>query len=300
MNADRFIHDLSVTQGGAIRLDQALDAGMSRDQVRYRLRSGRWSNLLRGSYLVTAMATIDDHLRAAIASLPGAVIAHESAAERHRLSYVQRGLATVLVHSQTTHEFPGVMVRRCHDLNEDHVEVMDGLPVTTVARTIVDLAAILSERNVAALLDDAVAAKTTSVADVAAVASAVGRAGKPGTQAIRSLLEERIGPAKRGTRLEQKGNALLQIIEEHTAEIEYPIPWRPENRYDAAYPSHRLAIEWDSRRWHTQAAAFQRDRIRDREAILHGWRILRFTWEDVVRRPGDVVSTVRRALAEDG
>jgi hypothetical protein len=128
MNAERLVGEISSSQGGAIRLEQALEAGMTRDQVWHRLRSGQWSKLGRGSYLLTAMQSPEDRLRAAVATLPGAVVSHESAAETHGLSYVQRGLATVTVHSQTTHEFPGVIVHRCHDIATDQIGSIDGLP----------------------------------------------------------------------------------------------------------------------------------------------------------------------------
>jgi hypothetical protein len=297
MNADRLVVELSMSQGGAVRLEQALEFGMTRDQVKHRLRTGRWSALVRGSYLVAPMITAEDYLRAAVASLPNAVVSHEAAAELHGLSYVKRGLATVMVYSQTTHEFPGVTIRRSHDLAPDHLFVRNGLPVTTAPRTIVDLAAVVSRRNLAAILDDAVAAKLTAVPSVASVAEAVGRSGKPGTKNLRSVLEERLESGLIGTPLENKGNALLLTIEEATPTFEYAIPWRPEHRFDAAYPVNQLAIEWDSLRWHLQRSAFDRDRARDREAIAHGWRVLRFTWSDVTERPDEVVATVRDALA---
>ena len=59
-----------------------------------------------------------------------------------------------------------------------------------------------------------------------------------------------------------------------------------------------LAIEWDSRRWHEMADAFVTDRERDRQAFLHGWRVVRFTWVDVTRTPEEVVSTVRQLLEQ--
>lgn len=296
MRADRFLYELSTRQGGAIRLDQAIDAGLTRHQIRYRIRSGLWERLVRGAYLLRRMQSVDDRLRAAVAALPEAVVSHEAAAEVHGLSYVARGLATVLVHSQTTHEFPGVSVRRCHDLSADHVERVNGLPTTSVARTIVDLAALVSERNLAAIIDDAVTAKLVTIEAVCAVAEAIGRSGKPGTKNLRGILEERSGPGMRGTGLERRGNALLSTIEGATPRFEFAVPWCPDKRFDAAYPEARLAIEWDGRRWHTQEAAFQRDRTRDREATLHGWRMLRFTWDDVTERPNDVIGAVRAAL----
>ncbi len=297
MNVDRLVSEISSAQGGAVRLEQVLDTGMTRDQVWHRLRSGRWSRLGRGSYLVTEMTSRDDRLRAAIATLPAAVVSHESAGELHHMSYLPIGLATVTVHTQTTHEFPDVVVRRSHDLIPDQVVSIGELPVTTAPRTIVDLAAIVSRKNLEAILDDAVAAQLVGVSAVAEVASVVGRSGKPGTKNLRAVLEERLGLALIGTPLERRGNKLLLSIDGPSLRFEYQIPWRPEHRFDAAYPTKQLAIEWDSRRWHLQPSAFDRDRERDREAIIHGWRVLRFTWADVTERPDEVVATVRQALA---
>ncbi len=78
--------------------------------------------------------------------------------------------------------------------------------------------------------------------------------------------------------------------------FEFSIPWEADRRFDVAYPDQLLAIEWDSRRWHTRADAFVRDRERDRRAVLHGWRVLRFTWEDLTDQPLMVVESVRGAL----
>jgi hypothetical protein len=77
---------------------------------------------------------------------------------------------------------------------------------------------------------------------------------------------------------------------------EYPIPWAPGRRFDDAYPDQRLAIEWDSRRYHGQLEAFEADRLRDRTAALHGWRVIRFTWQDVEQRPAMVVESIRLLL----
>ncbi|HEY6635512.1 MAG TPA: DUF559 domain-containing protein, partial [Acidimicrobiia bacterium] len=82
---------------------------------------------------------------------------------------------------------------------------------------------------------------------------------------------------------------------------QYRAPWlrRVNGRVDLAYPSHQLLVEADSRRWHLLAAAFETDRIRDNAAQLAGWRILRFTWEEVTTAPERVVMTIRRALEDE-
>jgi very-short-patch-repair endonuclease len=77
---------------------------------------------------------------------------------------------------------------------------------------------------------------------------------------------------------------------------QYPIPWDPSRRFDGGYPDDQVAIEWDSRLWHSKQQAMTADRRRDRMAARHGWVVLRFTWEDVTQRPDEVADTVTAVL----
>jgi very-short-patch-repair endonuclease len=81
--------------------------------------------------------------------------------------------------------------------------------------------------------------------------------------------------------------------------------WRPNHcvligpkRYflDIAFPAARLAIEVDGRAYHSDARSFQRDRRRQNDLVAAGWTVLRFTWEDVVLRPDDVIARIEAAL----
>jgi very-short-patch-repair endonuclease len=203
---------------------------------------------------------------------------------------------TVLVHTKTTHQFPGVAVIRCHDLFDTHVTSKRNLPVTTPERTVVDLAAHIPIGRLGRVLDNALASGIASLERVDAVLHDVARRGKPGVATVRTLLAERSGEDHDGSILEARANKLLGDAGFERLEFEYPIPWYPQRRFDVAIPSHRLAIEWDSRAWHSQLGAFAADRKRDQDAIAHGWRVLRFTWSDVHDRPIHVVSTIALAL----
>jgi very-short-patch-repair endonuclease len=68
-------------------------------------------------------------------------------------------------------------------------------------------------------------------------------------------------------------------------------------RLDFAYPSLRLGIEADGYRWHSGAERWRRDLRRENRLKLLGWTLLRFSWEDVHRRPELVASQIRAALA---
>ncbi|MEN8235035.1 MAG: DUF559 domain-containing protein [Actinomycetota bacterium] len=296
MNSDRLIAEIATSQGGAIRRDQALDSGLTKGQIDRRVRDGRWTPLGHFGYRIIDMPEALDLVRAAVATLPNAVVSHDTAAELHDMQKLRRGVATVLVHSRTTHDFPGVIVRRCHDLRDEHITEIDDLPVTTVPRTIVDLSRFLTTRHLTAVLASAVADRQTSIEAVQTVVDQVARRGKPGIRKLRWILEEReVGP-RDGTPLERLGAQVLRDGGLPEPRFEYPIPWSLNQRFDVAYLKARLAIEWDSRRWHELVEAFARDRERDRQALLHGWRVVRFTWIDVTRAPDEVVSTVRQLL----
>jgi Protein of unknown function (DUF559) len=297
MHPDHAIADLSARQGGFVRREQAIELGLTRNQIGQRLKDGRWRSVGKYGYRLFDMNDPMDRLRAAVAALPDAIVSHESAAELHGIPRVPRGRAVVSTHSQTTHFFPGVVVRRTHDLDTDDVVVVSELPTTTAPRTIIDLAAVVSPPHLEAIVDESIAAGTVAIEELVAVRDRVTRRGKPGMKALGGVLDHRAPGPARGTGLERKGAALLIDAGLPEPEYEYPIPWEEGRRFDAAYPDQRLAIEWDSIRWHTQLDAFQRDRERDRAAQLHGWRVLRFTWYDVSERPEHVVATVRAALA---
>jgi very-short-patch-repair endonuclease len=288
---------LAARQGGIIRLDQALDSGISPSAISRRVRTGEWNRVARSVYRLIAMDDAPNRLRAAIAALPNAVVSHESAAEVHALPRLRRGLAVVTVHSRTTHSFPGVTVHRTRDLQGDQIADVAGLPTTTPERTIVDLAASLHPRHLEAVIDDLATDRRLDIEELCSVADQIARRGKAGSTALRAILSERSAEGMNAaSRLERLGMAILRNPALPEPQIEYPAPWDPSKRLDVAYPEALIGIEWDSRRWHSQAAAFQQDRDRDRRALLAGWRVFRFTWQDVTERPYVIVSTILAAL----
>lgn len=121
------------------------------------------------------------------------IVSHESAAELHEIRRVPWRRAVLTNHSRTTHRFAGVEIRRAHDIDDWHVTTLLGLPVTTIERTVVDLAATRSVGHVGAIVDDLVTSRRIDLDKLAAIARSVGRRGKPGTVTIRTVLERRLG-----------------------------------------------------------------------------------------------------------
>lgn len=299
MEADRHARDLAARQGGVILRSQATALGLNAHQIRYRRQSGDWASAGRGAYRLIDMPGHLDLVRSAIATLPNAVASHETAAELHAIRGVRRGLAVVTVHSRTTHYFPGVAVHRAHDLRSAHVTSIAGIDVTTVPRTVVDLAAHLTLEHLVDIVEDLMAADRLVGSAFAEVVGDVARRGRPGSRKLRTVLDEYVaGAAIRASVMERRSRRLLARAGLPTPFTEYPVPWSRSRRFDDAYPEKKVAIEWDGRRWHMRRDAFDADRHRDNEAHRHGWHVYRFTWRDITIRPHYVIETISTALQQ--
>lgn len=285
--------ELASVQGGIVTRQQALGVGMTPGQISLRVRRGRWRVHHRGVYELFGASSGEEALRGAVAALPGGVAGLNSAARILGFRHPPEGPETVLVHTRTTHSFPDVRVVRCHDLRPEHIVEIDGLRVTTAPRTVVDLAPRVSFVELCRLVDSVVSDFPVTVDEIAAVLEQVARRGRPGVRMLRRVLEERGDPGQRSA-LESHGLALLRNAGFTGFRIEHPMPWDPRRRFDVAFPSAKLAIEWDGRFWHESAAAFQTDRERDRTALAHGWRVVRFTWEEVINSTDTVIDAIRR------
>lgn len=298
MHLEKDIYDLASRQGGVVRRDQAIQLGYSIRQIDRRVNDKKWDTVANGGYRLIDLSEPLDRVRAAVAVLPNATVSHYSAGALHAIARVDHSIASVTVHAKTTHAFPGTLVFRNRDLAPEHITTSRGLPVTRIERTVVDLAAELSLGHLGVIVDELLAQRKVGISELEHTMKSVARRGKPGITNLRTILAERSGGDERASRLEKMGMRLLTNAGIEGGTTEFPIPWAPHRRFDVAFPEARVAIEWDSIRWHTQLAAFQNDRQRDREAVLHGWRILRFTWQNVHDAPDMVIDTIRAVLAD--
>lgn len=238
-------------------------------------------------------------LRAATAALD-AIASHESAGRLHGLDGLATSKVSVSVPVRRSNRFEGVIVHQTTDLTEEQTTKVDGIPVTDMPRTIIDLAAVLAPSSLAVVTDQAVRMKLTSYDIVSERLEGLARQGKPGVTKLRKLLEPRLGGQYASdSTLETR---LLGLIEKgglRPPHTQYRPPWlrRVNGRVDLAYPDQRVVVEGDSQKWHGTPETFQLDRRRDNLAQLAGWIILRFTWEDITKKPSYVVATIREALS---
>jgi len=184
----------------------------------------------------------------------------------------------------------GIRVHRNRRLDPvtDVVRAPDGLPFTSVARTLLDLAAAFDHRRLPHALTRA---ERLRLLDVAAIERlAPGR----GTRRLRNAIA-RVRPAEpTRSRMEDR---FLPLV----ARAGLPAPSvnavAEGFTVDFLWPAHRLIAEADGRETHLTAAAFEEDRRRDTVLQVAGYRVVRFTWRQVTTAPGYVTGTVRELLS---
>lgn len=297
--ADTIANELAAQQHGAFAAWQLDDAGVPMALRKRRLASGWWRRAAPGVYVFPS-APPSFKQRLWIASLgvgAHAVVSHEAAAELHGIPNVVRDRVTLLVPHSGYHRIPGAIVHQISDLLPNHVTRVDGFNVTTVPRTIVDLAAVVQPSRLRRIVEDSKHAGLARYVAMGECLASVARRGKPGVRNMtRALGAFEDGKATPNSQLER---GLLEAIKLGLLPLpiaQFPFPGRQfvNGCVDFAYPDAKLVLEADGRRWHTRIRDIARDHERDGDAAEQGWQTLRLLYEHI---QGDPRGTVRRVRA---
>jgi len=280
-----------LTRRGIERLVRS--AGLERDGGLYRDRPLP----PRGSYLLSGGAVDLGYLaevRRAQLLRPGARAARSTAAVLWGMDMQVEPSAVELDVPAGSRAAPGLRPTRTSASQLwTPVAGLAPLRVTPAVDTVLACAADLPLAQAVAVTDSALRRRRCSLDALRARAAA----GAAATAARRVL---RWVDARSGSVLESLLRVLLSeagLVPEHTQHVLVdPVTGRAQ-RVDLAWPSARLVVEVDGRRWHDPADARDRDRRRDNTCALLGWRVLRYTWADVVHDGARVVREVREALA---
>ena len=288
-------------QHGLISRSQALDAGMTHNQIQYRLNSGRWKRVWRGVFQHAAVpATRRSRLLAACLSL-GGLASRRSAAALHGIDgYTLERLEVVVAYGRGRTE-RGVLVHRSTQMDLARPTERDGIPSTGIARTVLDLAAVVSRERLELTIDAVLREGKLRYQDLYRVLADHAQRGRPGIGQLRALLDARCHedpiPLSEWSRSVSEllvGAGLARPLLEYRVE---GADGRLVAQVDLAYPSSGLAIELDSIRWHHNHKSFVEDRQRRNRLQVAGWDVLNFTWEDYAARPAELCDTVRKACA---
>jgi hypothetical protein len=238
-------------------------------------------------------------MAAVLAAGPEAIVSHRSGARLWELLEDETIEITVPRHRGP--QLDGVVVHRSRDLGRHHVSRWKGSPLTKPARTIVDLGAVLPPDEVEDALDRALTRHLITIAAVEWALTELSRQGRHGTGVVGRILDERaLGKEPADGQLEPRMARLLRLAGLPSAAFQYPIHapgGRVLARVDFAYPELLLAIEVDGWESHGTPQAMGKDFVRQNGLVPYGWRVLRFTWAQVVHQPDYVAATISTALA---
>lgn len=280
---------------------QLRELGLTDKNVDYRLGLGRLLRVYRGVFAVGhARLTREGRWMAAVlASGPRAALSHGDAAAHWGLA-AARG---VLVHVTTparsgrSPDAQRIRLHRIGTLTADEVTLRDDIPVTTPARTLLDVASVVRPRE----LEDAIAqAERLALFDLVAVQRVLDAHRRHhGAPALRAVLSRLAGAdvAETRSRLEI---ALLQLCDD------YGLPTPVANTaiagllVDFHWPGTDLIVETDGFSYHRMPTAFENDRDRDQVLMLAGYRVARFTYNQVKRQRRRTARRLRDLLAASG
>lgn len=280
---------LATAQHGVVTRTQLLAAGVSSDGIKHRISTGRLHQMHRGVYAVAYLPR-GNPFAAAIAAVlacgPEAVVSHRSAAALWEIGPPPEG--PVEVSAPGKHHHPAIRHHRAR-IDPRQITARHRIPVTTLPRTLLDLAAVVDERALTRAFNDAQILHRLPVSQVERLVD--GNGGRAGVRLLVRVLDQRQSPTRSAFE-----DDFVAFVKRHglpSPEINQLVAGY---EVDMLWPQERLVAELDGRRFHTTVAAFERDRKRDADLTAAGYRVLRITWRRLVEEPAAEAARLRVLL----
>ena len=291
---ERTVAELAERQHGVVARVQLVGLGFSSRAIDRRLQAGRLHMVHRGVYAVghRRISGRGLWLSAVLACGPSAVLSHRSAAALWGIRRSESRLVQVTVQAGFSEPRAGIELHRTARLRPDDRRVVDRIPVTSVALTLLGLAEELRPTDVERALE---AAERLRILDMRAVHDLVDRRrGCRGVATLRAVATTAQDPPNTRRELERRFAELCR-----RSNLPKPVFNTLVEGFevDALWPDHRLIVELDSFEFHKTRAAFERDRARDARLQLAGYTVLRITWRKLTTDPRGLVEMLRTVLA---
>lgn len=289
---------LAATQNGVVSRAQAKQCGMTARQIEARLESGRWQRVMPAVYRVEGSPpTWRQQLKAAsLWARTRFALSHHAAAALWGFSRYPEG-AIELTLTRFSRAPTGVVLHQVDVLEPRAVASLEGLRVTTVERTLLDLAGCDGPEDVRAACDEAMRRKWTNTERMSVAIERAGR--RPGVALLRSLVDGYLGgQGPTESELETHVVELLQAcgLPTPTRQARVVVGGRVR-RLDFRIPGTRVVIEADGYAWHSSPESFERDRERNNALIARGFRVLHWTWRALREEPHTLVGQLLTLLS---
>jgi Protein of unknown function (DUF559) len=239
-------------------------------------------------------------MAAVLAVGSGAALSHRSAAALWGLRRTARPKIDVTT-PRRAHHRAVIQVHRVRALPDDDVTTVSGIPCTTVARTLLDLAEVLPRLDIERAIEQA---ELINSFDGNAVSRVLARhPTRRASLVLRKVLRQyEVGWGMPRSELEERFLALCARADIRRPKVNVPLAFVDDGTaiVDALWRRERLVVETDGRAVHGTRAAFERDRRRDAQLLLAGFRVARFTWRQVTQEGSEVAAILRALLGGDG
>lgn len=292
------------SQHGVLSAAQSIAAGIS-PQARWRLLGiGAWVRVRPNVYALWTPSSDAEiwlqRLTAAALWLGNhSAVSHRAAALVWQVEGVKTAPIELCTMSRRRSSEPGLVIHRVRSLPAEDVVIRDGLHVTSPARTLIDLCAVVEPGVVELALESVLRSGMASPEQISFVLDRSGR-----SQRSRRVL----GALLEGLQLVATESALEALVWRMLRDSGLPLPARQfavlgargelVARLDFAYPKYRFGIEADGYEFHSSRRDWQRDRSRQNALTQLGWKIYRITWGDATRRAGRIRSEITQLLSE--
>ena len=297
---DTPISKLARRQYGLVARRQLLDRGLSEEEVDLRIRSGRLHRVHAGVYAVghTVIPRQGRWIAAVLASGADAVLSHCSAAALWMIGPNSRSRIDVTVAHRSRSS--KAVCRHVSHVPKDERTVKEGIPVTSVHRTIFDLAATASGDEVIAMIKEA---EYRNLYDRLSLWDLLDRyPRKRGSRKLRFSLE-RITEEPTGRKRSKLEERFAPFLRRHSLPLprfnEWVVLGSKRFQVDCHWPGTGQIVELDGWEGHGTRSAFQDDRARDRALRVAGYSVTRLTWNQLDDEPTEIAADLRGLLNQD-
>ena len=287
--------DLAGTQWGVVSRAQLVALGISPATIDMWVRRGRLRGRHRGVYAVAGaiLPRQGRWLAAILACGKGAVLSHVSAAVHWNLLQYDAPRPEVTAPA-SRHGVPGIRLHRSRSLDEKDTTNHQGIPVTTIHRTLLDIAAQVPEHHLERALAQA---ERLQLYDHTAIEDLIERSnGHRGTKRLAQAIDA--GPAWTRGELEARMRSFVRKHRLPHAVFNDVVdaPDHPQLELDVYFPAHGLVVETDGWESHRTRQAFESDRAKDAALVAAGYTVMRFTWRQLRDDPQTVAARLRAIM----
>jgi len=285
---DELIASFTERQHGLIARWQSSGVGITKRQFDARVVDRVLIRVYRDVYRLRGVPFTQElrWLAGVLAGGDGAALSHRAAGALHHYD-IRRSRPEVTTPHRRHPEIEGVTLHRTRRHNPIDLVVVNRIPVTTKARTMLDLAGILPYETFLALLQDAVARGVANLEPLMAIVDRRGGHGVEGTVALRTGLADGLVDEKIESKLELIIAGIVDAARVPTPVRQHEMTCADgrEVRLDNAWIDLKVAVEGDGRRWHGSAKQARASRARSRSIVASGWQHYVYGWAEATETP---------------